>query len=112
MISSLIDFSTYFPEAVFLKDVTSISTAEILLTIFSTVGIPRETVHVSNDGQTAQGSQSEAALHYTVPSEWEWKNRTFPLYTRGITPEAVLWQGSRLNGDRNHSFFRPHDSRV
>ncbi|XP_076063452.1 uncharacterized protein LOC143038314 [Oratosquilla oratoria] len=59
-ILTLIDFATDFPEAVPLKEVDSISVAESLLTIFSRVGIPRETL---SDQGTQFTSQLMAELH-------------------------------------------------
>lgn len=41
-ILTLIDFATGFPEAMPLKDISSTSVAEALITIFSRVGIPKE----------------------------------------------------------------------
>ncbi|XP_076060325.1 uncharacterized protein LOC143036653 [Oratosquilla oratoria] len=59
-ILTLIDFTTGFPEAVPLKEVDSISVAEVLLTIFSRVGIPRE---ILSDQGTQFTSQLMAELH-------------------------------------------------
>ena len=38
---TLVDYATSFPEAVSLKNITSVDVAEALVTIFSRVGIPK-----------------------------------------------------------------------
>lgn len=59
-ILTFIDFSTGFPEAVPLKDISSISVAEALISIFSRVGIPRE---ILSDNGTQFKSELMSQLH-------------------------------------------------
>ena len=74
---TLIDFSTGFPEAVPLKDITSISVAEALLTIFSRVGIPQE---ILSDRGTQFTSQMMGELHRLLGVK--------PLFTTPYHPSA------------------------
>ena len=59
-ILTLIDYATGFPEALPLKEITSIAVAEALLVIFSRVGIPRE---ILSDRGTQFTSQLMGELH-------------------------------------------------
>ena len=54
-ILTLVDYATSFPEAVLLKQITSIDVAEALMTVFSRVGIPKEIL-------SDQGSQFTSEL--------------------------------------------------
>ena len=76
-ILTLIDFATGFPEAVPLRDVTSISTAEALLSIFARTGIPRE---ILSDRGTQFTSQMMAELHRLLGTK--------PLFTTPYHPSA------------------------
>ena len=51
----LVDYATRFPEAVALKSIDTVSVAEVMLSMFSQVGVPREI-------QSDQGSQFVSGL--------------------------------------------------
>lgn len=74
---TLIDFATGFPEAVPLKEITSISVAEALLTIYSRVGIPTE---ILSDRGAQFTSQMMEELHRLLGSK--------PLFTTPYHPSG------------------------
>lgn len=76
-ILTLIDFATGFPEAMPLKDISSIAVAESLISIFSRVGIPKE---ILSDNGTQFKSDLMKELHRLLGVK--------PLFTTPFHPSG------------------------
>lgn len=94
-ILTLIDFATGFPEAVPIKEITSIDVSESLLSIFSRVGIPRE---ILSDRGTQFTSQLMGDLHkllgvkplFTTPYHPSGNGRVERFHFKGVSPETMF----------------------
>lgn len=88
-ILTLIDYATSFPEAIPLKSITSVDIAEVLMTIFSRVGIPKE---ILSDRGTQFTSDLMGQVHKLVGVK--------PLFTTPYHPST----NGRL--ERQHAILK------